>query len=476
MHSKEHSQTPQTTDDPADGRSEPPINRLVVFMLVALALIMSAIDSTIVATALHALQQGLDTSISWAGWTLTGYAFGLVVMLPITGKLGERYGGRRVFIASVALFTLASLLCGLTSNIYVLIALRVLQAAGGAGFTPSATSIIVDHFGDERDRAVSLFGSIFPIGAMIGPIFGGIFVTYWSWRTVFFVNVPIGLFILALSWHFIPHDHKDKPARRAPTDFGGMLLMATCLLSGMLAISALAEPDIRPASPLFLAPLALALVGGALFWRHTRRSSAPFIPAHLLASRAFGSVNVINIVYSGMTTGCVVLAPLYATTRYGINTLQSGTLLIAQGIGQAVFSVLAVMVLRRTGYRTPIYLGGALIGVGILVLALSPPAGLTPYFWLASATFIAGVGKGITNPAARNAGLQLEPQRSSTIAAIRTLFIQIGSIATVSVATAILASSHDVGTTQAWIYVAAALVFIAALPVVRGVPEHRGAW
>ena len=455
---------------------QPPVNRIVVFILVALALIMSAIDSTIVATALHALQQGLNTSINWAGWTLTGYAFGLVVMLPITGKLGERYGGRRVFIASVALFTLASLLCGLTSNIYVLIALRVLQAAGGAGFTPSATSIIVDHFGDERDRAVSLFGSIFPIGAMIGPIFGGIFVTYWSWRAVFFVNVPIGLLILALSWHFIPHDHKVKPARRAPTDFRGMVLMASCLLSGMLAVSALAEPSIQPTSPLFLAPLALALAAGVLFWRHTRRSSAPFIPAHLLASRAFGSVNVINIVYSGMTTGCVVLAPLYATTRYGINTLQSGTLLIAQGIGQAVFSVLAVMVLRRTGYRAPIYLGGALIGVGILILALPSPAGLTPYFWLASATFIAGVGKGITNPAARNAGLQLEPQRSATIAAIRTLFIQIGSIATVSVATAILASSHDVGTTQAWIYVAAASIFIAALPVVRAVPEHRGAW
>lgn len=464
------------TTPPAHGASERPVNRLVVFILVALALVMSAIDSTIVATALHALQQGLGTSITWAGWTLTGYAFGLVVMLPVTGKLGERYGGRRVFIASVFLFTLASLLCGLTSNIYVLIALRVLQAAGGAGFTPSATSIIVDHFGDERDRAVSLFGSIFPIGAMIGPIFGGIFVTYWSWRVVFFVNVPIGLLILALSWHFIPHDHKERPARRAPPDFTGMLLLATCLLSGMLAISTLAEPNIRVASPLFLAPLALSLVTGSLFWRHTLRSAQPFIPARLLAGRAFGPVNLINVVYSGVTTGCVVLAPLYATTRYGINTLQSGTLLIAQGVGQAVFSVLAVMVLRRTGYRAPIYLGGTLIAVGILVLALPPPGALTPYFWLASATFIAGVGKGITNPAARNAGLQLAPERSSTIAAIRTLFIQIGSIATVSIATAILAGAQVPGTTQAWIYAWAALVFVITLPVVRSIPEHRGAW
>jgi len=101
-----------------------------------------------------------------------------VVAVPITGKLSERYGRRRVFLASVAVFTLSSLLCGLATNIYALIALRVIQAAGGAGFTPSATGIIVDHFGSARDRAVSLFGSIFPIGAMIGPIFGGLFVNY----------------------------------------------------------------------------------------------------------------------------------------------------------------------------------------------------------------------------------------------------------------------------------------------------------
>ena len=100
---------------------------------------MMSIDSTIVATALHALQTGLDTSIIWAGWTLTAYSFGFVLMLPISGRLSERFGRKRVFMGSVAVFTLASLGCGLADNIHVLIALRVLQAAGGAGFTPSAT-------------------------------------------------------------------------------------------------------------------------------------------------------------------------------------------------------------------------------------------------------------------------------------------------------------------------------------------------
>ncbi|MGH2842879.1 MAG: MFS transporter, partial [Solirubrobacteraceae bacterium] len=172
------------------------VRRVVVFVTVSLALMMMAVDSTIVATALHALQHGLGTTINWASWTITAYSLGFVLMLPISGKLSNRLGRRRVFVASVLVFTVASLCCGLVTNVFVLIALRALQAAGGAGFTPSATGIVVEHFGDQRDRAVSLFGSIFPIGAMIGPIFGGVFVTYWSWRGIFFVNVPLGAAVL----------------------------------------------------------------------------------------------------------------------------------------------------------------------------------------------------------------------------------------------------------------------------------------
>jgi len=129
-----------------------------------------SMDSTIVATALYSLHRGLQTSINWAEWTITAYSFGFVLMLPLSDKLSERYGRRRVVLGSVVAFTTASLFCGLATNIYMLIALRALQAAGGAGFTPSATWIVVDHFGPVRDRAVSLFGSIFPVAAMTGPI------------------------------------------------------------------------------------------------------------------------------------------------------------------------------------------------------------------------------------------------------------------------------------------------------------------
>src|SRR5699024_7932360 len=113
---------------PSSDEEQPPVPQLRVFLIISLALMMMAVDGTIVATALDALQKGLNTSVNWAGWTITAYAFGFVVMLPVSGKLTDRFGNRNVFLGSVIAFTLASLCCGLANNIHTLIALRALQA------------------------------------------------------------------------------------------------------------------------------------------------------------------------------------------------------------------------------------------------------------------------------------------------------------------------------------------------------------
>ena len=255
--------------------SPPPVKRGLVFVTIALALLMMSVDSTIVATVLHALRSDLDTTINWAGWTLTAYSLGFVLMLPVSGKLAVRYGRRRVFIGSVLVFTGASLLCGMADNIFVLIGLRALQAAGGAGFTPSATGIIVDHFGAARDRAVGLFGSIFPIGAMIGPIFGGLFVTHFSWRDAFLVNGPIGLAVILLSLRFIPRD-PPQAAAAGGTDIVGMVLLGGGLLLGMLGVAGLGEADAVAGFWAGGAMLVGAVLCGALFFHHVGRSRHPF--------------------------------------------------------------------------------------------------------------------------------------------------------------------------------------------------------
>lgn len=453
-----------------------PIHRGLVFTIVALALLMMSIDSTIVATALHTLRRELNTSIDWAGWTITAYSLGFVIILPVSGKLSAQYGSRRVFVGSVLAFTVASLCCGLADNIYVLIALRGLQAAGGAGFTPSATEIIVDHFGEARDRAVGLFGSIFSIGAMIGPIFGGLFVSYWTWRGVFLVNVPIGVAVVVLALCYVPRDRSRLGASPPRMDATGMALLGGGLLFGMLAVTYLAERNAHPWSLEFMIPSAIAIIGLWLFFRHINNAAYPFIAPRLISGSGFGAVNLVNALYGGVTSGVVALLPLYARNRYGIDALDSGTLLIAQGAAAIMLSIAAAFALRRTGYRRPLYIGGVIIATGMLLLALSPVAGIPPYAWLAGAAFLVGIGRGANNPASRNAGLQLAPEHSSTLAALRTMCMQIGTIITISIDTAILASSDDPGRIQAWLFAAAAALLVVALPLISRVPEHHGSW
>lgn len=466
----------RTTESTGSIVEQSPVRRVLVFVIVALALLMMAVDSTIVATALHSLQIGLGTSINWAGWTITAYSLGFVLMLPISGKLSEHYGCRRVFLGSVIAFTVASLLCGFAQNIYVLIALRAVQAVGGAGLTPSATGIVVNYFGDARDRAVSLFGSIFPIGAMIGPIFGGLFVSHWSWRGVFFVNVPIGIAILILALRYVPCDPPRKAGPVFETDIFGMTFLGVWLLTGMLSASQLGERSGPLWFPAFIILATTSLVAMGMFFRHIRRCASPFIEPNLIHGPGFGSVNLVNVIYGGVTNGAMTLLPLYAASHYAIDALRSGTLLVAQGVAAIVFSVIAALSLRRTGHRPPLYVGGAVMAAGILLFAFRPAFSTSAYFWLAASAALVGVGRGIINPASRNAGLQLAPEHSSTLAALRTASLQVGSITTVSVITAILERFRDPGSAQVWIYVAVAALLFLMLPLVARVPEHHGSW
>ncbi len=460
----------------AQAQTTQPVRRVLVFSIVGTALLMMTLDTTIVATALPTLQEDLRTTASWVGWVITAYSLGFVLMLPVSDKLAVRFGRRGVFLASVGVFTAASLTCGLVSDIRAMIVLRALQAAGGAGFTPSATGIIVDHFGDARDRAVSLFGSIFSAGAMAGPVFGGLFVTYWTWRGVFFVNVPIGIVVMLLALRFVPPDRPESKRSTARMDPKGMALLGAGVLGLMLLASYLGESEGKVVSPVFVVLLAAGPIALAAFFRHLRRTVEPFIRPHLIHGRGFAAVNVINILYSGATIGAIALVPLYAANRYGIDALRASALLAAQGIASAVMSAVMTVALRRSGYRLPLYAGCTLMAVGMGALALPSILGTSPAVWLGTAAFVVGIGQGTIGPACRNAGLQLEPQSSGTMAALRSMAIQLGSIFTISIVTAIVAASGDSGIVQAWSYVAIAAVYALALPLISRVPEHHGSW
>ena len=449
--------------------------RAAVFGVIAFALMMLSIDATSVATALHAMQQDLEAPINWSSWIITAYWFGYVIMLPLSGRLSERFGHRRIFLLSTLAFAAASLACGLATNVNWLVLFRALQSMGGAGLTPAATGVIVDHFGTARDRALGLFGAVFPVGAMIGPIFGGLFVTWASWRDVFFVNVPIGAVMALLGFWLIPRDRAaDRGARGM--DVPGMLWLGVAVIAGMFAASWLGDPDARWTSPPFLACAALAVFCGVAFFRHIQRVREPFLPPRLIYGRGFGATNFLNGIYGGVASGAVTLAPLYASARYGLSALDAGLLLIAEGVAAIVLSTFAAAALRRTGYRMPFRVGALLMALGLALLAPEPRFGLSPYAWLAVATFFIGAGGGFMSPASRNACLQLVPERASTMAALRATVQELGVIVALAIATALMAAASNPQRALAGIYLVSALLCLAVLPVIARVPEHRGAW
>lgn len=457
-------------------KTSKPLNKVVVFIIVALSLLMTTVDTTIVATALETLQKDLNTTVNWIGWTLTAYSFGFVLMLPLSAKLSQQYGPKRIFMLSVITFTLTSWLCGLANHVYILIVLRVIQAVGAAGITPSVTAIIVDHFGNSRDRAVSLFGSIFPIGVMLGPVFGGLIVIYWTWPWIFFVNVPIGIIAVAMGAYFIPKDLPEKIKPKEKMDKTGVIWLALGILASMFAATYLGEKNAKLLSWIFVSLVILAFFGFIMFFKHINKVKEPFINPRFIYGRGFGTVNFLNVLFGGTTMGVIALVPLYAANRYGLNALNSGTLLIAQGAVSVILSTIMTMLLRKTGYKLPLFLGCTIIMIGTALLAVNPMFGISPYIWLMSSTFLIGIGMGTISPPARNAGLQLAPEESATIAALRSLGLQLGSIISVAVVTAIIATANNPGEIQAHVYIGIAVVFLTCIPSIRFVPEHKGSW
>jgi EmrB/QacA subfamily drug resistance transporter len=456
------------------GTPTPHDRRWLIFGVVAVALFMSSVDSTIVSTALPDIHRSLRASINWAGWSITIYSLGMVVVLPIAGKVSDQFGRRRVFFFGIAVFTLTSIACGLAPNIYVLVAFRAIQALGGGAFTPSAAGIIADSFGGARDRAIGMFGSIAGAGQIVGPVLGGVIVGYLSWRWIFFVNVPTGLVLLVLVRRFIP-----ESARRAggKVDLRGLSYMIAFVLVAMFAITDLGSGHTTADDPSVVVPGAIALALLYVFFHHARTFAEPFIPLRLLLGRGFAVMNIENLLWGVVGFGVSTLVPLYARDRYHLAALNSGTLLTARAIGMIAIGGAATFALRRTGYRPPLFLGFSLVAAGVLVMSVAPRFGLGPYLWLSVGAGLTGLGNGAANPATRNACLQLEPESVAAITGLRLCFIYVGMIFSVTIATSILNRSATPGLAQAHImWVVAGIIAVVMMPLILRIPEHKGSW
>lgn len=456
--------------DPDDNGPLP--RRKTVFTIVSLALLMASIDQTVVSTALHSIQHDLNAEIQWVGWTITIYALVQVLIMPVAGKVSELHGRRRVFIGAAVIFTVASLLCGFADNIVALIILRAVQAIGGGAFMPVASGLISDHFGRNRDKALGLFTSVFPVGAIIGPIIGGIFVSLGWWQGIFFINVPVGIAIVILAVIFLP---QSRPGNSEPLDVLGVGLLGAAILGLILGISALGD-GLSPLHPLFMVSEAVAAGALVLFILHSKRSPAPFVPMELLIGRGFGAMNVINCVFGAALVGFASLVPLYAADRFALGPLESGSLLTVRAIAMIAASSLAVLNLRRTGHRLPIVAGFVFTTAGLWMMFFLAQPGPGALVWLTIGAGISGIGMGMAVPAANNATLHAAQAQVAAISGLRGMFRQTGAIVSISIASSVIARSADSGLALGLSFVVVGALLPAALPLLLRVPEHRGTW
>jgi EmrB/QacA subfamily drug resistance transporter len=456
------------TERPAR-REAPPAQggrRFVIFGTACIAILMVAIDGSIVATALPTLTRELHTSLAWSTWTITVYQLGQIISLPIAGRLSDSLGRRRMFLLYVGTFVLSSLLAGLASNIYVLIALRFVQALGGGGLMPSTMGVVSDLFTRERDRALGLVGSTFPVGALLGPTLGGFIVTYWSWRQIFFINVPVGAVLLVLLWLLLPAGTRRGGGR---IDVLGALLMGSALLSVMFSLNQFGDRGLR--SPV---PWALVALGGLLvaaFLAHERRAPQAILPTALLRRPGFAVINVINVLYGAAAFGIFSLVPLYGQLAYGLSPLAAGSLLSVRAVGMALLSVVSSMLLSRVGYRAPMVVGFLLLATGLALISL--PAHLGPLVWLGLSALVCGIAIGIAGPPSNNAVVQLMPDQVAAISGLRAMFRQMGGIIAITLIAVTIGSGPGEAAGLSRVFAVFAVITVLMVPAIFRVPDRQ---
>jgi EmrB/QacA subfamily drug resistance transporter len=358
--------------------------------VVVLGSIMTILDATIVNVALPTLGRDFHTSISTIQWVPTIYLLAFASVIPLTGWASGRFGARRVWTGSLVAFMLGSLLAGLSWSVGALIAFRVLQGLGGGLLMPLGQMILAQAAGPQRlGRVMSIVGVPMLLAPIFGPVIGGAIVGGASWRWIFFVNLPVGALALALALRLLP------PVPPRPHDRLDVLGLG--LLSGGLALFLYGLAQTGVHGSVQAAPLA-ALLGGlalvALFIRHALRSDAPLVDVRLFASRGFATAAATNLVLGIALFGVALLLPLYFQIVRGRSPLDTGLLLLPQGLGAAVAMPIAGSLTDRIGARRVVPAGVlvALVGAG----AYTQIGAHTAYWYLAGALFLIGAGLGST--------------------------------------------------------------------------------
>jgi EmrB/QacA subfamily drug resistance transporter len=401
-----------------------PARRWWALIAVCCATFMLLVDVTIVQVALPRIQRDLHTSFTNLQWVIDAYALALSALILTNGTLADRFGRKRVFIGGVAVFTLASLLCGLSGNATLLIFARGLQGFGGAAMFATSLALIAQEFeGPERGGAIAAWGATVGGAVAVGPLFGGVLTDALGWQWIFFVNLPIGLATIAIS---LPRmvNVRDPGAQRL--DWAGLITFAGALF--LLIFGLLRGTEQDWGSTLIVSALAGSAVLLAAFLAVELRQARPMFDLSLLGNRAFCGVSLATFLIGAGMFAMFLYLTLYLQNALGYSPLQGGLRLLP-----ATMLAFVVPLLTRglTGRLAPGGLLGA--GMGLAALGLLLMHGLTTgsdWTALLPGMLLTGAGIGLANPAIANIALGVvSPERSGMASGISNTF-RISGLAT----------------------------------------------
>ena len=373
----------QTSAQPAAQIPLPDSSKSLLPWLIAVAFFMESLDTTILNTGVPTIAAALHVAPLSMKSVLASYTLSLAVFIPISGWMADHFGTRRVFASAIGIFTLGSFLCGLTSNIHLLVACRILQGCGGAMMVPVGRLTLVRTFAkSELVRAMSFVAIPSLIGPMLGPITGGLIVAYLHWRLIFFVNIPIGLVGLYLVYRHLPgyREHPD------PLDVAGLLLFGcgVALLSYVLEV--FGEHTLSTREILGALAVSILLLAGYGF--HATRTAHPMLRLVLFRLRTFRAAVGGSFLTRLGIGGIPFLFPLLYQVGLGFTPVQSGLLMIPQAIAAMSLKLTMPRILATFGYRA-VLISNTLI-IGLLILLFATIGQGTPVWLIVAEVFAYG--------------------------------------------------------------------------------------
>ncbi len=401
-----------------------------------MSLLLVGMDVTIVNVALPSIRSDLNVSLSGLQWTIDAYILVLASLLMLAGSTADRLGRRRTFQTGLVVFTAGSLLCSLAPGLGWLIAFRMVQAVGASMLNPVAMSIITNVFTEprERARAIGVWGGVVGISLGLGPVVGGVLIETVGWRSIFWINIPIGIAAIALTARFVPESRAPRARRVDPV---GQMLVIVALASLTYAI--IEAPQAGWTSPTTLGLFALFVVSTGMLLTYEPRRVDPLLELRFFRSAPFSGATVIAISAFGAFSGFLFLNTLYLQDVRRLSALQAGLCTLPLAVMTLIFAPLSGRIVASRGPRIPLLAAGAaMCAGGLMLVGLSADTSLG---WMLASYFVFGLGFGLVNAPITNTALSGMPRSQAGVAAaVASTSRQVGAALGVAVVGSVLNS------------------------------------